>query len=89
MENSLVEVCATQRTPYRDRERLMTRVKDRVITSPPVQAGGGETTSAASATAAGDTVSEERNADTELLGIIQVLSKIAISCLLSCLTKMF
>ena len=60
-----------------------------MITSPPAQAGGGETTSAASATAAGDTVSEERNADIELLRIIQVLSKIAISYLLSCLTKMF
>ena len=89
MENSLVEVCATQRTPYRDRDRLMTRVKDRVSTSPPAQAGGGETTSAASATAAGDTVSEERDADIELLGIIQVLSKNGISCLLSYITKMF
>ena len=82
-------MCATQHTPYRDRERLMTRVKDRVSTSPLVQAGGGETTSTPSATAAGDTVSEERNADIELLGIIQVLSKNGISCLMSCLTKMF
>ena len=78
---------ATQRTPYRDRDRLMTRVKDRV--SPPVQAGGGETTSAVSATAAGHTVSEERDADIELLGITQVLSKNGISCLLSYITKMF
>ena len=89
VENSLLEVCATQHTPYRDRDRLMTRVKDRVITIPPAQAGGGETASTPSSAAAGDTVSEERNADIELLGIIQVLSKIAISCLFSYITKMF